>query len=167
MIRRKQVLSHLSIPFASLSFHQVSLVALHGAAFVPLTSPLRLLADHFGSLRSSLGLIWGSRGCLLLLFGLSGPPCWLSLGLLGPFSAPSVLLGGSFSSRFGSLGSPSGSPWAPSCFLAAHFSNVWCRLASTLHTTGQIRMVFLLAHGVCIDFGSKIDSTTLKIISFT
>ena len=96
MIRRKQVLSHLSIPFASLRFHQVSLVALHGAAFVPLTSPLRFLADHSGSFRSPLGLIWGSRGCLLLLFGLSGPPFWLCLGLLGPFSALSALLGGPF-----------------------------------------------------------------------
>ena len=124
MIRRKQVVSSLSTAFASLRVPQVSLLALHGAAFVPLTSPLRFLADPFGSLRSSLGLIWGSRGGLLLLFGLSVPPVWLSLGLLGPFSAPSALLGGSFSARFGSLGSPSGSPWAPSCSLAGHFSNL-------------------------------------------
>ena len=96
MIRRKQVLSSLSNPFVSLRIHQVSLLALHGVAFVPSTSPLRLFADHFGSLRLPLGPIWGSWGIFLLLFGLSGFPFWLSLGLLGPFSAPSALLGGPF-----------------------------------------------------------------------
>ena len=47
------------------------------------------------------------------------------------------------------------------------FFNVWFRLASILDVTDRLRMVLLLVHRFCIDFCSKIDPTTLKIIGFT